>query len=60
MEYPPREEKLRDLRLFRLEKRKLQGDLIVDFQCLKGADKKAGEGLVQEHVGTGRGVMAAN
>ena len=39
------EDSLRKLGLFSLEKRSLYGDLIVAFQCLKGAYKDVGEGL---------------
>ena len=51
MEHLSYEERLRELGLFSLEKRRLWGNLIVPFQYLKGVYKQEGEQLFTLVVG---------
>lgn len=52
------EQRLRDLGVFRLQKRRVRGDLIVAFNFLKGGSRKDGERLFSI-VMAGQGAMVS-
>jgi len=54
------EDRLRELGLFSLEEKRLQGGLIAAFQYLKGAYKKAGEGVFTRPCSDRTRVMASS
>ena len=60
LEHLPCEDRLRELGVFSLEKRRLWGDLRVASQYLEGATENMGRDFLKGHVVIGQGLTVLN